>query len=94
MIKEQFDISTSQLFSTNEGSPLNILYNDFAESSKSSNPKVTAMTKDLRRMLQQVSVECTDDIMDRVSLLCEEYQREGFLVGVRTGVEFISEISR
>lgn len=93
MMKEQFDIFTSQVFPASEESPLNILYNDFAESSESNNPKVTAMTKDLRRILQQLAAECTDDIMDRISLLCTEYQREGFFAGVRIGVRLINEIN-
>lgn len=93
-MKEQINISTSQVFSANEESPLNILYNDFAESPAFNNTKVTAMTKELRKVLQQRSAECTDDILDRVSLLCAEYQREGFFAGVRIGVKLINEISR
>lgn len=91
-MKEQINISTSQVFSANEESPLNILYNDFAESSVCNNTKVTAMTKELRKVLQQRSAECTDDILDRVSLLCAEYQREGFFAGVRIGVKLFNEI--
>ena len=94
MMKEQINISTSQVFSANEESPLNILYNDFAESPACNNTKVTAMTKELRKVLQQRSAECTDDILDRVSLLCAEYQREGFFAGFRIGVKLINEISR
>ena len=93
-MKEQINISTSQVFSANEESPLNILYNDFAESPACNNTKVTAMTTELRKVLQQRSAECTDDILDRVSLLCAEYQREGFFAGVRIGVKLINEISR
>ena len=37
MMKEQINISTSQVFSANEESPLNILYNDFAESPERNN---------------------------------------------------------
>ena len=36
-MKEQINISTSQVFSANEESPLNILYNDFAESPERNN---------------------------------------------------------
>ena len=93
-MKDQFNISTSQLFFTSEGSPLNILYNDFAESPESNNTKVASMTKELRKVLQQRSAECTDDILDRVSLLCAEYQREGFFAGVRIGIKLINEIIR
>ena len=92
-MNEQFGVSTSQLFSANEESPLNILYNDFTERLGNDNQKVTAMTKELRNVLQQRPSECTDDILDRVSLLCAEYQREGFLAGVRTGIKLINEIS-
>lgn len=94
MMKEQINISTSQVFSANEESPLNILYNDFADSPVCNNTKVTDMTKELRKVLQQRSAECTDDILDRVSLLCAEYQREGFFAGFRIGVKLINEISR
>lgn len=94
MMKEQFNIFTSQVFSANEESPLHILYNDYVENHESNNPKVTAMTKELRKALQQRSAECTDDIMNRVSLLCAEYQQEGFFAGVRIGVKLINEISR
>lgn len=93
-MKEQFDSSTLQVFSANEVSPLNILYNDFAESSENNNPKVTAMTKELRKVLQQRSADCSDDVMDRISLLCAEYQREGFFAGVRIGIKLINEIGR
>lgn len=94
MMKEQFSISTSQVFSANEESPLNILYNDFAENPERNNQKVTAMAKELRKMLHQRSVACADEIMDSISLLCAEYQREGFFAGVRIGVKLINEISR
>ena len=94
MMKEQFDISTSQLFSANAKSPLNILYNDFTESPESNNPKVIDMTKELRKVLQQRSAECTDDILDSFSLLCAEYQREGFFAGVRIGVKLFNEINK
>ena len=93
MMNEQFGMSTSQVFSANEESPLNILYNDFAEHPGNNSQTVTAMTKELRNVLQQRPSECTDDILDRVSLLCAEYQREGFLAGVRTGIKLINEIS-
>lgn len=93
-MKEQFNISTSQVFSANEESPMNILYNDFAESPERNNTKVTAMTKELRKVLQQRSAECTDDIMDRISLLCDEYQREGFCAGVRIGIKLFNEIRK
>ena len=92
-MKEQINISTSQVFSANEESPLNILYNDFAEHLGNDNQKVTAMTKALRNVLQQRSAESTDDILDRISLVCTEYQREGFFAGVRTGIKLINEIS-
>ena len=93
MMNEQFSMSTSQVFSANEESPLNILYNDFAERLGNDNQKVTAMTKELRNVLQQRSTESTDDILDRISLVCAEYQREGFFAGVRTGIKLINEIS-
>ena len=94
MMKEQINTSTSQVFSANEESPLNILYNDFAENPERNNQKVTAMAKELRKMLHHKSAECADDIMDRISLLCAEYQREGFFAGVRIGMKLINEISR
>ena len=93
-MNEQFDISTSQIFSVNEESPLSILYDDYTENPKSNNPKVLSMTTALRKVLQQRSGESIDDILDRVSLLCAEYQREGFFAGVRIGIKLINEINR
>ena len=43
-MNEQFGMSTSQVFSANEESPLNILYNDFAEHPGNNSQTVTAMT--------------------------------------------------
>ena len=91
-MKEQFDISTSKVFSANEGSPMNILYNDFAEGSRAVSSKIIAITKNLREILQQLPAEYADDMMDNISLLCLEYQREGFFAGVRTGIKLINEI--
>ena len=93
-MNRQFDVSIPQFFPGNIGSPLNILYNDFAESTEHDNAKVIALTKDLRRMLQNMPAECANDVMDQVALICVEHQREGFFAGVRTGVELISEISK
>jgi len=93
-MNEQSNISTSQVFPVNEESPLSILYDDYAENPKSNNPKVLAMTTALRKVLQQRSGESIDDILDRVSLLCAEYQREGFFAGVRIGIKLINEINR
>lgn len=92
MMKEQFDISASQIIPIKGDSPLNILYNDYTEGSGTVNPNATALTKDLREMLQQLSADYADDIMDRISLLCAEYQREGFFAGIRTGIKLINEI--
>ena len=93
-MKEQLDIPASQIFPANEASPLAILYDAFAESSVSCTPKIVALTKELRELLQQNAAKSVDDTLDRVSLLCVEYQREGFFAGVRIGIKLINDISR
>ena len=51
-MKEQLDIPASQIFPDNGASPLDILYDAFAESSVSSTQKIVALTKELRNVLQ------------------------------------------
>lgn len=66
--------------------PLEVLYDDYAESHGGPTKEILLLSKELREKLSGMSHEATTAIFENVAFLCAEYERSGFFGGVRTGM--------
>lgn len=87
-------LSEPPSYSFEEKSILDLIYDAYCECHGYDSDEIMACYHNLCELLAHLSYKEREQILNSISLLCKEYERNGFIEGVKIGLRLDTEINK